>query len=184
MTNTKLNNSLFIFRRDLRLQDNTALDEALTHSKIVIPVFIFDERQLGDNPYKSTAAIEFMLESLAELNSDLNNYGSRLYCFKGVAEKIFERLINEISIDAIFLNTDYTPFSRMRDDRIKQNAIKTGIKFFDYHDALLHPPGTVIKDDGKPYTVYTPFAKKARSKIVPKPKQLAHSNFYTGSLEG
>src|SRR5688500_5126461 len=105
--------SLFIFRRDLRLHDNIALNAALKQSDKVIPCFIFDERQIGTiNSYKSNNALQFMIESLENIKKELSSKKSTLYFFYGIAEEIVAKLTQNTPIEAIFINRDYTPFSR------------------------------------------------------------------------
>src|SRR3990167_8954396 len=92
--------ALHIFRRDLRLQDNTALNHALSMSAEVIPSFIFDKRQIETNDYKSSACLQFMATSLAELDEKLQKMNSRLYCFNGIAEQVVDDLLAANEIDA------------------------------------------------------------------------------------
>src|SRR4051812_4251625 len=118
---TKVYNlAIFIFRRDLRLQDNTALIAALKSSQKVLPCFIFDEQQVGKNPYKSQCSIQFMLQALAELQQELANKKGHLFLFHGKCEEIIEKIIQEKKPQAIFFNRDYTPFSNKRDTAIKK----------------------------------------------------------------
>jgi deoxyribodipyrimidine photo-lyase len=180
------NKSLFIFRRDLRLFDNTGLYNALSESKIVIPIFIFDPRQVGkNNDYRSERAIQFMIESLNDLDEQLKKYGTHLYVFYGKAEEITKKLIKQENIDAIFFNKDYTPFSIKRDTRISELCIKQNVACFQIEDLLLTTPDTILNSSGDPYTLFTPFYKKAFKEIdVPKPKKLTKKNFFTGPIKG
>ncbi|MBD3210776.1 deoxyribodipyrimidine photo-lyase [Candidatus Micrarchaeota archaeon] len=177
------NKSLFIFRRDLRLEDNTGLTEALESSGSVVPCFIFDRRQVKDNEYKSRNAVQFMTESLSELDSGLKKKKSHLCLFHGIAEDVVKNLL-ENSIDAVFLNRDYTPFSRRRDKAISKACKKKGAAFHSFSDALLHEPGEVLKDDGTPYSVFSYFMKKARKKKVRNPARNRHGNYFQGKIKG
>lgn len=174
--------SIHIFRRDLRLEDNTALIAGLSQSIKVIPVFIFDERQLN-NPYKGNNSFEFLLNSLMELNQELRSKGSQLYIFRGIAHEVVEELASVLSIDAIFLNRDYTHFSKERDYAIAEVCQKHNIAFNSFADALLNEPEQVHKHDGKSYTVFTPFMKKARQLSVLKPQQNTFSNYFIGEIK-
>lgn len=176
--------ALHIFRRDLRLQDNSALLAALSNSVSVIPCFIFDKRQIGDNAYKSQACIQFMANSLNELNEELLQKNSHLYCFYGIAEDVVEKLTSQLPIDAIFINRDYTPFSNARDQRIESLCQQKKIAFHYYADALLHEPEEVFKPDGKPYTIFTPFFKKASQLTVAPFRKNLHENYYREPIEG
>lgn len=179
---TQFARSLFIFRRDLRLEDNRGLVYALEHSKTVIPSFIFTPQQFDRNPYRSNSCVKFMLESLADLDSELRERGSRLYFFHGKADEIVAELIVQMKLDAVIVNADYTPFSKARDEKIGKICKKQEIPFLDFHDALLHPPGDILKPDGKPYSVFTPFYKASLKQDVEKPIQNRHHNFFKGPI--
>lgn len=171
--------SLFIFRRDLRLDDNTGLIKALKQSDEVLPCFIFDKRQIGKNPYKSTNAIQLMIESLQDLETQLTRKKGKLYYFFGIAEKIVEEIIKKIQIKAVFINYDYTPFSIKRDLEIKKICFKHNIEFNSYHDLLLTKPEETLKKDGTPYRIFSPFYKKASLIKIAKPQKNTFKNYYT-----
>jgi deoxyribodipyrimidine photo-lyase len=107
--------SLFIFRRDLRLHDNTALNEALRLSDQVIPCFIFDPVQIDSHPYQSKPGLQFMLESFSDLQQQFIDIGSQLALYHASPEQIIKRLHEQHQSQAVFINRDYTPFSRHRD---------------------------------------------------------------------
>lgn len=174
--------SLFIFRRDLRLQDNTGLLKALDESDEVLACFIFDPRQVEEHDYRSVPALQFMIESLEDLQEQLQDKDGVLACYSGKADEVVESIIKSEKIEAVFLNQDYTPFSLKRDDAIESVCSKNDVQFFASHDALLQPPGTVLKDDGEPYTVYTPFKKSsAANHQVPKTQRNLYKS-YTSKL--
>jgi deoxyribodipyrimidine photo-lyase len=170
--------SLHIFRRDFRLHDNSALIEALKSSKLVIPCFIFDERQIGNNSYRSDNSIQFMTNSLKELDVELRKKKSRLYFFYGIAENIVKQLLNKIDIKAVYINRDYTPFSKARDKEIENICRSLQVDFHCYADALLHEPEELVKPDNQPYTIFTPFCKKALQLQVSSSKKNSHNNYY------
>ena len=116
MKDKKYKKSLFVFRRDLRLPDNTGLMKALESSGKVMCCFIFDPRQVDNNVYKSGRCVQFMAESLIELDKSLKNVNAKLYFFKGQPHEIVKKIIKEKEIEAVFVNRDYTPFSKKRDD--------------------------------------------------------------------
>lgn len=160
--NRTFKKSLFIFRRDLRLNDSTALCAAAQLSEKIIPCFIFDPRQIGNsNHYRSDNAIQFMIESLQDLELQLKKYNATLYLFYGKAEDVVQKLIAEEKIDAVFCNKDYTPFSIKRDEEIEHACIKNRVAFNAFHDALLIYPEEIMTADGTPYSVFTAFYKKA-----------------------
>lgn len=174
--------SLFIFRRDLRLNDNTALLHALAHSQEVIPCFIFDPRQVGKNSYKSHRCVEFMIECLQDLDADLQAQKSKLLCLYGKAEEIVERLLQEEEIDAVFFNKDYTPFSKERDTAIAQICETKGCLCLSFDDLLLTPPGSLLNTSSKPYKVFTPFYKAALSIPVKTPQKNNFNNYVTSNF--
>jgi deoxyribodipyrimidine photo-lyase len=161
--------ALHIFRRDLRVTDNTALREALASSSEVVACFIFNDPQVKDHRYRSVNGLAFMIESLEELAEEIGEAGGRLVCMHGDHAAVVERLISELSIDAVYFNKDYTPFSRKRDAAIEASCKRHNVACHQHFDALLCDPETFGKQDGKPYTVYTPFFKKASQLPIPQP---------------
>ena len=146
------------FRRDLRLTDNTALIQALQTEQRVITVFVFDPAILN-SANMSAARIAFMLEGLAALRNAIHKAGGRLLFYRGKPEQIIPQLVDETGATAIYCNHDYTPYSGERDQTV-QDALNVPLK--GYHDAVIMAPGTVMTNNGDPYTVYTPFKKKWR----------------------
>lgn len=178
--------SLFIFRRDLRLQDNTALLAAIAKSKQVILVFIFDPRQITNkNKYLSLNAMQFMLESLQDLQIAAKNAHGKIYFFSGVADRVIEKLIADTNPDAIFANKDYTPFSLARDQKIKQLCEHYKIAFEQYEDVLLLNPDQIKTKTGKFYQVFTAFFKNAQLLVVNEPRlrvKFSENVFYTKTI--
>ncbi len=175
---------LHIFRRDLRIKDNTSLYHAMQDGT-VHPCFIVDPRQVGDgNKYRSLAAIQFMRESLNELSQEIAKRGGQLNFFYGVPEEVVEKLLVKNLIDGIYHNKDYTPFSRKRDTAIEQVCKKHNATYRSFDDTLLNPPGTVLRKDKKPYVVFTPFHEAARQYPVKKPIAVDADNFALRLLPG
>ena len=165
--------ALHIFRRDLRLPDNTALNAALHSSEEVLTCFIFNDAQIGAHKHRSANGLAFMIESLEELAAEIKERGGRLLFLHGDHADVVEQLIESAKIDAVFFNRDYTPFSRKRDEQIAKVCEKHRVSCHQFSDALLCEPSEFGKDDGKPYTVYTPFFKKAATREVSAPEPLA-----------
>lgn len=176
--------SLFMFRRDLRLEDNTALNQACSQSEQVLCVFIFDERQVGSNPYKGLSSLQFMYESLQELDKTLRDKGSRLFVYQGKTAEIVKAIIKNESIEALFINKDYTPFAIERDKKLESICQKSGCGYFGFEDAFLQAPGAVLKKDGSPYTVYTPFYKAARQLEVARPVKFSGKDCLVSQAQG
>ena len=178
--------SLFIFRRDLRLHDNAALNQAALLSDTVIPCFIIDPRQAGEkNTFRSDAALQFMHESLQEIDKELRTKKSHLYLFYGEAEKVIAERITKNKIDAIFFNKDYTPFSLKRDAAVTLTAHEHDCAVHSYEDVLLTNPEQVKTLSNTPYTVFTPFFKHTvRTYPVAAPEKLSSINFATKKIVG
>lgn len=170
--------ALHIFRRDLRLNDNIALIEALKSSQAVIPCFIFDERQIENNAYKSNNCIQFMAHSLQALDTELRKKNSKLYFFYGISEDIIAQLLASLDIRAVFTNRDYTPFSRERDLIIERICHAVNVDFHSCADLLLHEPEEVMKSNHQPYTIFTPFFKKSLQLNVQSPRKNNYKNYY------
>lgn len=174
--------SLHIFRRDLRLQDNTALIEALKISEQVIPCFIFDKRQIELNDYKGDHCLAFMANSLKELNEALIEKNSQLYFFYGTAEDCLAKLLANLSIDAVFINRDYTPFSVQRDKKLAHLCQQNNIELHTFADALLHEPEHILKPNHEPYTVFTHFYNRAKQVAIKAPQKNAYKNYYQEAI--
>lgn len=171
--------SIFLFHRDLRLEDNTGLIEALKQSEQVLPLFIFTIEQVRENDYASKRAIRFMAQSLVELDKSLRDKKTMLWVDSGKTEAVLEKLIDQHKIEAIFSNTDYTPYSRKRDKNLKSLATLKGIQWHQSHDSLLATPGEVLTGSGEPYKVYTPFYKNASQKPIREvEKKFSYENFF------
>jgi len=178
MSNRIHHRSIFVFRRDLRLVDNTGLRAALANSETVIPTFIFDPRQVGEqNTFRSTNAIQFMIEALQNLDADIRKRGSKLQTWHGLAHEVIDQLLSVTGAEAVYVNRDYTPFSRMRDQRIDEVCRSHGAYLYSYYDTLLHEPEEIETGSGTPYQVFTPFYKNARERDVPEPESNRYSNF-------
>ncbi|WP_445476296.1 deoxyribodipyrimidine photo-lyase [Methanococcoides methylutens] len=178
---SRLKRSLFVFRRDLRVNDNTALLAALEMSDEVIPCFIFDPRLCdpGRKNFNSNA-FQFLLESLDDLKGQLENVGGSLYLFSGLPENVVGGLLEKLGIDAVFMNHDHTPFSIKRDNSIGSLCKDKGIEMLQFHDCLLHEPGTIYTKKGTPYKVFTQFFREASKRDVALPSMFRGGSFYTG----
>ena len=159
--------SLFIFRRDLRIEDNVGLIESLQNSEEVIPCFIYDEniiKKLKDSEFRWS----FLNESLGELDNELKKKGTSLQILEGKPEKITDEIIKKHKLNAIFLNTDFTNYAQRRDEKIFQICKKNKISFHSTLDFLLHNPNEIKTNEGSPYTIYSFFYKKARQFPIKK----------------
>jgi deoxyribodipyrimidine photo-lyase len=162
--------TVHIFRRDLRLEDNTALNKAAERGDDVLPVFIFDPRQVEANDYKSGNAVQFMIESLHGLDKNLQSqHDSELHVLWGEAPSVVEDLVRHDEVNAVSFNADITPFSKERDDAIKAVCEDYDVDCHMTHDAYLTRPGTVKTNKGTTYKVFSYFEKKAKKQSVDRP---------------
>lgn len=157
-------NSIYIFRRDLRKEDNTGLNRCIQESKTIYPVFIFTPEQIKNNPYKSDNAVMFMVESLKEVNKNINI----TFCYGNYID-VLKDIINKNSIDAIFTNTDYSQYGINRDKDILKLCQKENIMFDMSHDICLQVPGTIVTSSDKIYQKFTPFYRTCLKLPVNKP---------------
>lgn len=162
----KYNNTIFMFRRDYRIFDNTTLIKASKNSNNIIPIFIFTYNQIRDNKIKSDNCVKFLVESLEELNEkDLNN---ELRIYYGDEYKILDKLLKNNKIDCIAFNKDYTSYSIDRDDKIAKMAKKYNVDILSEHDIVLYPFKSILTTGKTVYTKFTPFYKNAISKEPPE----------------
>lgn len=163
----KYENGLFIFRRDLRIVDNKGLTLLNANCKQVFTIFIFTPEQVtNENKFKSNNAVQFMIESLIELASDISKKGGKLYTFYGENEKVIKECIKAFHIDVVAFNVDYSPYAIKRDNSICREI---DIAYLLEHDYYLHQPGTILTGGGKPYQKFTPYYQYAVKQSVSLP---------------
>ena len=156
---TKQKVTFFWFRRDLRLEDNTALFHALQSDSPVIPLFIFDEEILENLP-KNDPRVSFIYDSLQNINNQLLEINSSVLIKKGTTLDIWKSLSTEFDIQEVFFNKDYEPFAIKRDLAISSLLQENNIKVSSYKDHVIFEEKEIVKSDGLPYTVYTPYKNK------------------------
>ncbi|RXR19355.1 deoxyribodipyrimidine photo-lyase [Flavobacterium amnicola] len=162
MTNKTL--SVFWFRRDLRLEDNVALYHALQSEGEVLPIFIFDTTILSQLQ-KDDARVTFIHQLLTKINTQLAAIGKSLAVFYGTPQEVFQKLLSENTITTVFTNHDYEPYARKRDKELNSFFKEKGIDFKTCKDQVIFEKSEVIKDDGTPYVVFTPYSKKWKEKL-------------------
>jgi deoxyribodipyrimidine photo-lyase len=159
--------TIFWFRRDLRLDDNAGLYYALKSGNPVLPVFIFDKEILDELEDKDDARVTFIYQTIDELNTELKKHGSSLLVLYDKAEHAWDKLLNEYNIATVYTNHDYEPYAKKRDDAIAQKLKKHGIELKTYKDQVIFDREEVVKSDGSPYTVYTPYMRKWYETLKP-----------------
>ena len=167
---TKFENGLFIFRRDLRVVDNNGLNLLNEKCKNIYTIFIFTPEQAGNgNKYKSDNAVQFMIESLEDLASNISKMGGQLHTFYGHNDKVVEDCIKAFDINVVCFNLDITPYARERDAKIIKLCEKMETYVMYDHDYYLHEPGTIVNGSGNPYVKFTPYYISALKKKVAAP---------------
>lgn len=159
--------NIFWFRRDLRFHDNAGLYHALKAGLPVLPVFIFDCNILDKLEDKNDSRVTFIHNALIDLNDELKKYGSSLLIKHNTAESAWNSLLIEFEIKNVFTNRDYEPYATDRDTGLKLAFDKQGIGFHTYKDQVIFEKSEVVKDDGKPYTVFTPYKRKWLANLKP-----------------
>ncbi len=169
----KFENGLFIFRRDLRIIDNNGLNLLNDKCKNIYTIFIFTPEQVGSgNKYKSDNSVQFMIESLEDLSSQISKAGGRLYTFYGHNDAVVADCIKAWNINLVCFNLDITPYAKERDAKIIAlcERMKTYIMYD--HDYYLCEPGSVLNGAGEPYQKFTPYYQTALKKKIDAPAKM------------
>jgi deoxyribodipyrimidine photo-lyase len=158
--------SIIWFRRDLRLTDNAALYHALQSGNPVVPVFVFDTHILNDLSNRADRRVAFIHDAITAMQQELVQVGSTMEVHYGTPEAVFKQLFKTYSIAAVYTNHDYEQYAIDRDRTIAQMAATHGATFNSYKDQVIFEKDEVVKDDGKPYTVFTPYSRKWKAKLT------------------
>ncbi|TCK64887.1 deoxyribodipyrimidine photo-lyase [Winogradskyella wandonensis] len=151
--------NIFWFRRDLRLDDNVGFLEALKDENPVLPIFIFD-KEILDKLHEDDARVTFIHQTLQDMRQTLQQeYDSSIAMFYGTPLEIYKQLTEDYEIDKVFTNRDYEPYARQRDSKIQEFLDSKGIQFLTFKDQVIFEKSEVVKQDGDPYVVYTPYSK-------------------------
>lgn len=152
--------AIFWFRRDLRLDDNVGFLEALKSDYPVLPIFIFDTNILKKLP-KDDARVTFIFETLQKMRATLQEeYDSSIAIYHGTPDKVFKDLLKQHEIKSVFTNQDYEPYAKDRDQKIEDLFNKNDIPFKKFKDQVIFEKDEIVKNDGDPYVVYTPYKNK------------------------
>lgn len=158
--------SIFWFRRDLRLEDNAGLWKALKSGHPVVPIFIFDRNILDKLEDKSDARVSFLHQRLTELQSQLTEMGSSLHVFYGTPEEAMNTLSQTYTVRSVFLNRDYEPYARERDEFVFNYWSEHEVPVVGAKDHVIFEKNEVVKADGTPYLVFSPYGKAWRKKLT------------------
>lgn len=157
--------SVFWFRRDLRLEDNHGLFEALRGEFPVLPLFIFDTTILDQLEEKSDARVQFIHDQISRIHEQLEKKGSSIVIKLGKPEKIYQDLLQELDVQAVYTNRDYEPYAKQRDQSVQEILHHQDIPFYSYKDQLIFEPGEIQNGSGEFYKVFTPYSKVWLSKF-------------------
>lgn len=152
--------SICWLRRDLRLKDNAALYHALKSGNPVLCLFIFDKNILNKLDNKKDARVDFIHQTLEQLKGELEQKGSTLLVKHDVPEKAWPNILKTYKVKAVYTNADYEPYATQRDESLAEYLHSEGVGFFSYKDQVIFEKAEVVKADGKPYTVFTPYYKQ------------------------
>lgn len=157
--------TIFWFRRDLRLEDNAGLYQALECGIPVLPLFIFDTEILSQLEDRHDKRVDFIHQALSAIDLQLKAKGSSLIVEYGKPVDIFEKLCAEYDIKSVFTNRDYEPYALQRDSRVQTLLQNKGVDFLTFKDQVIFENDEILKNNGEPYTVFTPYSKVWKQKL-------------------
>ncbi|MEP7169607.1 MAG: deoxyribodipyrimidine photo-lyase [Bacteroidota bacterium] len=178
---------IFWFRRDLRLEDNAGLYNALNCGIPVLPIFIFDKSILDQLEDKSDRRVTFIYRQLALINIELQKHNASLKIFYDTPQAACQVLFKEFDVKAIYTNCDYEPYAKKRDAEIEILCVQHGIDFIACKDQVIFEKDEIVKDDETPYTIFTPYSKKwklkfRQTKVQPFNSENHCNNFFKKSF--
>jgi deoxyribodipyrimidine photo-lyase len=168
--------SIFWFRRDLRLDDNAGLYHALKGPHPVLPLFIFDRNILDDLSNKKDARVEFIHDAVSDLHRQLAEMGSSIIVRYGRPEEVWPELLSELEIRAVYTNHDYEPYAMAREAQIAQLLSEKNVPLHTFKDHVIFEKDEVLKSDGLPYTVFTPYSRRWREKLASRSMSVLNEN--------
>jgi deoxyribodipyrimidine photo-lyase len=154
------------FRRDLRIEDNHALSKAIASGKRVLCIFIFDRLILDKLEDRSDKRLTFIHLTLQNINRQLQEQGSSLRTYYGEPNQVWQDILGEYAVTDVYCNRDYEPYAQQRDRAVHEFLSDKGINMHGYKDHVIFEKQEVTKDDGLPYTVFTPYSKKWKAKLT------------------
>lgn len=173
--------ALFWHRRDLRIDDNKGLFEALKQNEIVHPIFIFDKSILDKLP-NNDQRILFIYQEIESLKKSYQNLGSELWVYYGEPSEIIPKIAEELNCSSVYFNNDYEPYALQRDQEIQLSLNNIKIEFIGNKDHVIFEKNEVLKDDGKPYTIFTPYSRKWKANLKEEDLREYSIEKYSGNL--
>ena len=173
--------ALFWHRRDLRIDDNKGLFDALKQNEIVHPIFIFDKSILDKLP-NNDQRILFIYQEIESLKKSYQNLGSDLWVYYGEPSEIIPKIAQELNCSSVYFNNDYEPYALQRDLEIQVSLNNIKIEFIGKKDHVIFEKNEVLKDDGKPYTIFTPYSRKWKANLKEEDLREYSIEKYSGNL--
>ena len=174
--------NIFWFRRDLRLDDNVGFYEALRGEHPVLPIFIFDSEILDKLP-EDDARVTFIHKTLQDMRQTLQDeHGGSIAMYHGKPKDIFKNLLQDFKIETVYTNHDYEPYAKERDDEIKGLLNNNNVAFKTFKDQVIFEKDEVVKKDGDPYVVYTPYMRTWKEKFKTIDLEIFYTNSYLNNL--
>ena len=174
--------NIFWFRRDLRLDDNVGFYEALKGEHPVLPIFIFDSEILDKLP-EDDARVTFIHETLQNMRQTLQDeHSSSIAIYHGKPIEIYKQLTKDFKINTVYTNHDYEPYAKERDEEILSFLETQNIEFKTFKDQVIFEKDEVVKNDGDPYVVYTPYMKTWKETFKTIDLEIFYTNNYLNNL--
>ncbi len=174
--------NIFWFRRDLRLDDNVGFYNALKADKPVLPIFIFDKEILNELP-EDDARVTFIFNTLQSMRKTLQDErDSSIAMLYSTPKDVFKKLVEDYEIDTVYTNHDYEPYAKTRDTEIENFLAEKDINFKTFKDQVIFEKDEVVKQDGNPYVVYTPYMRTWKEKFKNQDLNIYYTNEYLDNL--
>jgi deoxyribodipyrimidine photo-lyase len=158
--------NIFWFRRDLRLHDNAGLFHALRNGEPVMPIFIFDSEILSLLDNKKDKRVSFIYDALRTIDTELRKYNASMHIFYGKPNEVIQDIVAKYEVRGVYANHDYEPKAIKRDETISVLLQKKNINFYTYKDQVIFEKSEVMKGDGTPYTIFTPYSRVWKAKLT------------------
>ncbi len=174
--------NIFWFRRDLRLDDNVGFYNALKADKPVLPIFIFDKEILNELP-EDDARVTFIFNTLQSMRNTLQDErDSSIAIYYSTPKEVFKQLVEDYEIDTVYTNHDYEPYAKTRDKEIENFLAEKDINFKTFKDQVIFEKDEVVKQDGDPYVVYTPYMRTWKENFKNYDLNIYYTNEYLDNL--
>ena len=173
--------AVFWFRRDLRLEDNVGLHHALSSGLPVLPIFIFDTDILNQLEDPNDRRVDYIHQTLTAIHARLKQHRSALNTYHGAPLDVFKEITQKYAVRAVYCNRDYEPKAIKRDKALQAHLQENSIGFYDFKDQVIFERSEILKSDGHPYTVFTPYANKWKTELTDAhyaPAPVSFAGFY------